>query len=39
MVSKGLELKAHQRKIIKNFIDKLETHDVYKVTRTLKGIL
>ena len=38
IVSKNQEVKPYRRNIIKNFLEKLTTHDISQVTKVLKGI-
>lgn len=37
-MAKNPEMKPHRRTIIKNFLDKISTHDITQVTKVLKGI-
>lgn len=37
-MSKNQEVKPYRRNIIKNFLEKLSTHDISQVTKVLKGI-
>lgn len=38
IVAKNHELKSYRRSIIKNFLERMSTHDVSQVTKVLKGI-
>lgn len=37
-MAKNQEVKPYRRNIIKNFLEKLQTHDISQITKVLKGI-
>ena len=38
IVVKNIDMKPKRRTIIKNFLSKMETHDISQITKVLKGI-
>lgn len=38
MVARAHEMKGHRREIIRSFLNKMNTHDIFQVVKVLKGI-